>query len=112
MFVLSCPYSHSDVIIKMKRVEFVAKFVDSKIKEGIFVFSPVLYGLKVLQYVDGMDDWETWKVFCENAILDCKELWVLKMKGWELSTGVKGEIDFAIANNIPVKYIDVNEDYV
>ena len=107
MILISNPYSHSDVTVKMVRVKRLAEYVDAEIKKGNFVFSPVLYGLKVLQYVDGMDDWATWQVFCENAILSSKEVWVLKFDGWDKSAGVKGEIEFALANNIPVKYVDV-----
>lgn len=107
MILISSPYSHHDVTIKMERVRKIAIFVDAEIKKGNLVFSPVLYGLKVLQYVDGLDDWATWKTFCENAILVSKEVWVLMFEGWDKSTGVKAEIDFAIANNIPVKYINI-----
>jgi len=107
MILISSPYSHPDVTIKMERVKKIAIFVDAEIKKSNLVFSPVLYGLKVLQYVDGMDDWATWKTFCENAILVSNEVWVLMFEGWDKSTGVKAEIEFAIANNIPVKYITI-----
>ena len=105
MILISSPYSHSDVTVKIDRVTRLALFIDAEIKKGNLVFSPVLYGLKVLEYASGLDDWPTWKPFCENAILASKEVWVLMFDGWDKSTGVKAEIDFAIANNIPVKYI-------
>ena len=107
MILISSPYSHPDVTVKMERVKRLALFVDAQIKEGKFVFSPVLYGLKVLQYVDGLDDWATWKPFCENAILASKEVWVLMFDGWDKSKGVKAEIEFAVANFIPIKYIEI-----
>jgi len=57
-----------------------------------------------------MDDWATWKTFCENAILTAKEVWVLKFEGWDKSTGVAAEIKFALENNILVKYIDIENE--
>jgi len=110
MILISSPYSHPDVTVKIKRVERLAKYIDAEIKKGNFVFSPVLYGLTVLKYVDGKDDWPTWKAFCENAILSSKELWVLKFDGWDKSAGVSGEILFATLNKIPIKYIDIEDD--
>ena len=50
MILISSPYSHPDVTIKMERVKKIAIFVDAEIKKSNLVFSPVLYGLKVLQY--------------------------------------------------------------
>jgi hypothetical protein len=36
----------------------------------------------------------------------CDELWVVTMKGWKESIGVKAEINFAKEHNMPIKYID------
>ena len=107
MILISSPYSHSDVTIKMERVKRLALFVDAQIKNGRFVFSPILYGISILKHTGDKDDWATWQVFCENAILASTEVWVLMFDGWDKSTGVKAEIDFAIANNIPIKYIEM-----
>jgi hypothetical protein len=107
MILISSPFSHPDESVKAERVKQLAIFVDNEIKNGNLVFSPVLYGLKVLEYVGGNDDWATWQKFCENAILSSKEVWVLMFDGWDKSTGVRGEIEFATANNVPIKYIKI-----
>jgi Domain of unknown function (DUF1937) len=38
-------------------------------------------------------------------LLDCDELWVYQMPGWEASYGVGKEVECATRNCIPIKYL-------
>ena len=40
----------------------------------------------------------------------CKCVLVLKLDGWEESTGVKAEIKIAESLGIPVEYVDYDDD--
>jgi hypothetical protein len=39
----------------------------------------------------------------------CKDMYVLMLDDWDVSTGVLAEIDFAKANHIPILFIEPNE---
>lgn len=53
-------------------------------------------------------DWTYWKNYSEALLLRCSALLVLCMDGYDTSTGVRGEIDFAVRHNIPIIFL--NED--
>jgi hypothetical protein len=74
------------------------------------VFSPIAHSHSIEVESDlGVQSGDWWldRMF---PILDrCDELWVYKMPGWELSYGVGKEIECARKRNIPVKFIEYNE---
>ena len=55
-------------------------------------------------------DWAAWKAYAEALILKSSKVRVIKVHGWDQSEGVKGEIEFAEANGIPVEYVKAGED--
>lgn len=109
LIFISSPFSHKDKTIENKRVEIVNKVVAEYTALRLNVFSPITFGTTLLKYKEMPTDWEFWKNFCESFLEKCDELWVLKMEGWDESAGVSAEIQFAIENNITVRYIEVNE---
>lgn len=45
---------------------------------------------------------------CFEALRRCDELWLCE--GWENSTGCNLEVEFAIAHNIPIRFIKKSEE--
>lgn len=109
MLFISSPFSHKDKAIENARVEEVNKYIAELTSQGFHVFSPITYGTTILKYKKLPSDWKFWKDFCEAFLEKCEEMWVLKLDGWDTSEGVAAEIQFAIENNIKIKYIEVDK---
>lgn len=107
LIFISSPFSSKDKAIQNYRVEAVNKYVAELTSQRFHVFSPITYGTLLLKYKEMPSDWKFWKNFCEAFLIKCDEVRVLKLEGWDDSEGVKAEIEFAKANNIPVTYIDL-----
>jgi len=105
---LATPYSHKDKDVVEQRYIQTAEKCAELISQGHVVISPIFYGHNLLKFREMPSDWEFWKNFCESFLLQCSELWVYKIDGWDQSSGVKGEIELAKKINIPIRYIEVN----
>jgi len=109
---LASPYSHSEKDIvdqRFHRISLIASILNSK---GIVALSPITYGHTLLTYTPMPTDWEFWRNFCLSFLQNSSELWVVKMDGWNKSSGVAEEIEFAIKNSIPIKYIEDDDKII
>ena len=77
------------------------------IASGLVVISPIFYGHNLLNYREMPGDWKFWQNFCETFLVKSDELWVYKIEGWDLSTGLLSEIELAKQLNIPIRYIEL-----
>lgn len=50
--------------------------------------------------------WEFWEAYDRDMISRCDEVAVLRLSGWENSTGVRAEIAIAEELGLPVRYLD------
>lgn len=101
------PYTHADKEVVESRYLKTATAIAKLISEGHVVISPIVYGHNLLKYHDMPSDWEFWKNFCRSFLEKCEEMIVYKLDGWDKSTGIAGEIEFAKSLGITVKYMDV-----
>lgn len=106
LIFISSPYSHSDPNVIEENFIKVTELVVYLTNKGITAISPITYGHTLLKYMNSDNDWETWKDFCLTFLNKSDELWVYKMEGWNRSRGVAEEIEFAVKNNLNIKYID------
>lgn len=106
---LASPYSHKCPEVRKKRVTEVAKVAARIMDSGSVVFSPVVHGhcIEMIGFTDPKSH-EFWMEQCLGMLSMAKELHVLCLSGWKVSSGVSIEIKFAQDNNIPVYYIDVD----
>lgn len=49
-------------------------------------------------------DYHFWQEFCELFLSRCDRMVVLMIPGWDVSRGVKGEIEYCSTHNIPVEF--------
>jgi len=75
------------------------------LKAGHKVFSPITHCHPMSVLYDMPATFDFWMELDCHYIAHCDEVWVLKMKGWQESNGITRELEFAIMNNIPIKYI-------
>lgn len=105
LIYLACPYSHPEPKIKEKRFLDVNRVAATLMKDGYYVFSPISHTHPIAAF--GLPEhWEFWKGYDEAMIKNCKAVLVVKMDGWETSTGVQAEIKIAKELGIPVGYLD------
>jgi len=103
---IASPYSSHDPILVERNFRVVTEYCAKRMASGEVLLSPITYGHTLLEFEKMPNDWEFWQNFCLSVLVKCDELRVLKMPGWELSTGVAAEIKFAEDNDIPIEYIE------
>lgn len=69
-------------------------------------FLPITQGHLVAKIGNIPTTFDKWLQQDLAMLSACNELWVVKMDGWQESTGVQAEIKFANENLIKLKYLD------
>ena len=101
-------YSKQEREVKQKRFEAVNEVAAKLIKKGFVVISPISHSHPIAEQCNIDASFETWAGLDFALIARCDMVFVLCLKGWEDSQGVKNEINFATGNHIPVMFIDEN----
>lgn len=101
---LACPYTHEHDYIQHRRYEQVTRVAYELMCAGLIIYSPITSMHYLSRHCKPNEiNW----LHHDLAILArCDKLIVLQLKGWEDSEGLKQEIAFAMANNIPVEYME------
>ncbi len=102
------PYNHSDDKIKEFRFNKITEYCTQLFLNGLSPISPLLIGLNMARFGNLPTDTETWKVYSETLLKGCDELHVLMLNGWDISIGIKYEIQEATLRNIPIKFIKMD----
>lgn len=105
---LACPYSHKNKKIEVMRFE-IANFVASVLmKEGEIVFSPISHTHPLVLY--GLPgDWEFWKSQDTAFLNICTRFKIIKVDGWDTSSGVIGESKHMEDRGIEIECVDPYE---
>lgn len=102
---LACPYSHENESVRNIRF-LTANFVASRlISQGTYVYSPLTHNVP-LDHLETGSVWAHWCTFDTLMLSRCDKLILLKMPGWESSSGVQAEIAYAKQHGIPIEEID------
>lgn len=106
MIYVASPYSSPDPVIQEARFKVVEYFTAYWLRLGAPVFSPIVYchHMSLVHRLPG--DFAFWGEFNRKMLERATDLWVLKLDGWQVSTGVQAEIKMALARNLPVAYHD------
>ena len=104
LIYIASPYTHSNPEVVEENYRKVAEFTARHTAAGYIILSPIVYGHNLAKHADMRTDWVFWQDFCFTFLSKCDELWVLKISGWNKSSGVAEEIEFAIQKGIPVRY--------
>jgi hypothetical protein len=105
---LAVPYSHEDKKVELMRFE-IANFVASTLmKQGEIVFSPISHTHPMVQY--GLpSDWRYWKSQDREFLDVCGRFKIVKIEGWNKSSGVTAEKERMEERGIEVEYVDPYE---
>lgn len=102
---LSIPYSHPDPEVIEARVVVLYKAIAHFMKLGQVPIAPCT-NHAVVKHVTLPSDWAYWQKYSETLLGLCGKMVIIRLEGWETSTGVNGEIAYCKANGIPIEYID------
>lgn len=108
---LASPYSHPDPAVREARYVAVTKQMARMVAQGLIVFGPITMSHPV-EVIGRMPPAPTaWWLDFDKAFMDaCAECQVLKLPGWENSTGVQFEIGYFSRQRKLVTFIEPHED--
>ena len=105
MIYLASPYSHPDPAIRQWRFEAACQAAGRMMREGLFVFAPVVHSHPLTRY--GLPtDWEFWQRYDRAHLERCNAFVVLALDGWRESKGVQAELRIAGDLGMPLQLID------
>jgi hypothetical protein len=112
MIFISSPYSSNNHVSTEINYREAAKYAATLARQGHIAISPIAYGHNLAAFRPMPVDWEFWKEFCLTFLSKASSMHVLMLDGWKESKGVTAEIEYAEENNIPIKYIKIETNYV
>lgn len=102
---LASPYTDPDPLVREMRYLRVLEVTSILLKNGIFVYSPIVHCHHMSQVFSLPTDAEWWKEYDSCMIRNCRALQVLRLEGWARSVGVRGEIELAAKLGKTITYI-------
>jgi hypothetical protein len=106
---LACPYTHPDPAIRKYRFEVATTVAADLIRAGRIVYSPITMTHPidmVLAGDAGTLGSDYWVAFDEAFMEMCSEMIVIQLDGWELSSGIRREVEFFNRCKKPIRYMD------
>ena len=110
LWYLAAPYSHDDPYVKALRFLQINKVTAHLFNEGYFIFSPISHTHPVREVscagdwtIDG--GWEFWEEYDTLMLSKCNGIFILKLRGWDLSVGVSAERKIAKKLKLPEKFV-------
>lgn len=106
---LAAPYTHHCAVKRIERFNKVNEVAARLMNEGHIVFSPISHSHPIAEHLkpELLTDHDWWMNQDLSFIGEwADELHVLRLPGWNESKGVFAEINFAVDNAIPIRYID------
>lgn len=100
---VASPYTSEIPELASLRMELARQATCRLISEGIFAFSPVVHGHFLEEYQG-----QPHGIWVEHGLAMLRKaqcIQVLTIPGWEISRGVKAEMDQAIHDSIPIHYL-------
>lgn len=102
---LASPYSDDNPDVMHQRYLDTCKFVAQALKDNKVIFSPIV-NTHLLAVEEGLpSEFKFWKNYNEKILSKADMLYVLTLDGYKESVGIKGEIDYAQKNGIPIIYV-------
>lgn len=103
---LATPYTHKDKQMMIARFKMVNIEAAKLMAAGNHVFSPISHTHPIAVVGDLPRGWEYWKEYDRRILKICTKIVVLRLPGWDISTGVQAEIKVGEEYGIPIEYID------
>ena len=106
MIYLASPYSDRDEAVMEQRFDAVCRKAGELMNAGHVVYSPIAHCHPIAVRVGLPRDWEFWRKFDREMLQGATSFLVLKLPGWEQSSGIAGERKIAESMGLVVGYIE------
>jgi hypothetical protein len=107
---LAAPYSHKDHHMMVVRFLAINQYAAKLMSRGDYIFSPISHTHPIAEAgINGTPlprGWDFWEGYDRRMLSCCDRILVLRLPGWEQSTGVQAEIKIGKELGIPVEYVD------
>jgi hypothetical protein len=105
---LCVPYHHRDETVREQRFRAASAYAASLMAKGIYVFSPISHSHPLHKWGQGVcpHGWGFWKGYDFWFLARCEKVIVLKLPGWEDSTGITEEVAYANEHKILVEFVN------
>lgn len=108
MIYLAQPYTDPDKAIREKRYNAALQIVADYTRLEFLIYSPIVHYHPVAVRHNLPGDFSFWRQLNFDALERCTEIWVLPLKGWEASLGLRAEIQRA--RKLGLQQTVLNED--
>ncbi len=107
LIYLATPYNHTEREVVTTRYLMVNKVAAKLMSEGKYIFSPISHNHSIIRESNNLPrGWEYWQGYDKCMLSMCNKIIVLKLPGWQESSGVSAEIKIAKEFEIPIEYLD------
>ena len=106
LYYLATPYTHPEHCVMVARHLMVNKIGAKLIEGGKYIYSPISHTHPIAELGTLPRGWDFWEGYDKVMLKACTNLIVLRLPGWETSTGVQAEIKIAKDLGLPTEYID------
>lgn len=106
MIYLASPYSDPDPFMVKTRFLLAQQCTAELLKQGIFVYSPIVHCHELAWAYNLPGDFAFWKAYNFDMLRRADMITVLKITGWDKSVGVSQELEAAKYIGLPVSYCD------
>lgn len=103
---LAVPYSHPDPDVRADRAAMADCVAAQLFCAGNIVYSPISGWHGVATKHRLPTDWDTWQRHDESFLDWCDEVTVICAPGWEESTGVTAERQYAEKRGKPISFVN------
>jgi|ERR1044071_3741682 hypothetical protein len=110
LIYLASPYTHPNKKIMKTRWIKVCKLSAKLLKKGIHNICPIASSEPIARYGHLYSTlWKDWEALDTNYLKRCDEIYISVLdREWYKSIGMRAELEYALANNIPARLVDRN----
>lgn len=102
---VASPYTSPDESIMHERYLAAMRYTSNALRNGHFVFSPIVHCHEMARQYTLPRDHEFWLAYDKIMIDASSGIEVLAIPGWLVSAGVQWEIEYAQSMSIPITTI-------
>jgi hypothetical protein len=110
LIYLACPYSHYSYLVREFRFQQANRYASKLMQAGLLVFSPISHTHPIAERGDLPKGWDYWERYDRAYMEISRAVVVLCIDGWKDSVGVAAEITIAGRLELPVLYLEPNND--
>jgi hypothetical protein len=107
---LACPYTDENSSLRKRRFQAATDAAARLISKGLIVYSPITMTHPIDSVLAGRGATlgsDYWVSFDEAFMDACAEMMILRMDGWEKSSGIKREIAYFEKMGKRITFLDV-----